>query len=184
MAIVRPSIPGSANGKPTATSVRRHPRLGGIEHSGATAAQEFPLANRPADGRVVVRKIAALLHKLAPRLQGGPFYCGLSMHAVTSRTSWYEVLPQGLGHSMGAIACVKFDLDLLQVAADRLFTDPECLCHFAVSGPGGDQTQDRDFARRQPSRATLSARDPGGSVAPGGGPVPSELPAEWLGKDR
>ena len=101
---------------------------------------------------MVLRKIAALLHKLAPRLQGGPFYCGLSMHAVTSRTSWYEVLPQGLGHSMGAIACVKFDLDLLQVAADRLFTDPECLCHFAVSGPGGDQTQDRDFARRQPSR--------------------------------
>ena len=67
---------------------------------------------------MVLRTIAALLHKLAPRLQGGPFYCGLSMHAVTSRTSWYEVLPQGLGHSLGAIAYVKFDLDLLQVVAD------------------------------------------------------------------
>jgi hypothetical protein len=90
-----------------------------LEHSGATAAQEFPLASRPTDGRVVLRTIAALLLKLAPRLPVGPFYCGLSMHAVTSRTSWYEVLPQGLGHSMGAIAYVKFDLDLLQVAADR-----------------------------------------------------------------
>ena len=68
---------------------------------------------------------------------------------VTSRD---EILPQGLGHGMGAIAHAKFDLNLLQVAADRLFTDPECLCHFAVLGPSGDQAQDGDFARRQSSR--------------------------------
>ena len=67
-------------------------------------------------------------------------------------TSRYEILAQGLGHSMGAIACAKFELCLFQVAADRLFTDPECLCHFAVWCTGGDQTQDGDFARRQPRR--------------------------------
>jgi hypothetical protein len=33
-------------------------------------------------------------------------------------TSRYEILPQGLRHSMGAIAYAKFDLDLLQMAAD------------------------------------------------------------------
>ena len=67
-------------------------------------------------------------------------------------TSGDEILPQGLGHGMGAIAHAKLDLNLLQVTADRLFTDLQCLRHFAVSGPGGDQTQDGDFARRQSSR--------------------------------
>ena len=85
----------------------------------------------------MVDGVAAAGHQLEPKAQ------------VTSRD---EILPQGLGHGMGAIAHAKFDLDLLQVAADRLFTDLECLRHFAVSGPRGDQTQDGDFARRQPSR--------------------------------
>ena len=38
MAFVRPSIPGKANGKPTATLVWRHPRLGGLRWNIPAAA--------------------------------------------------------------------------------------------------------------------------------------------------
>ena len=67
---------------------------------------------------------------------------------VTSRD---EILPQGLGHGMGAIAHAEFDLDLLEMAANRLFTDPECLGHFAVLGPSGDQAQDGDLGAKAPA---------------------------------
>ena len=63
-----------------------------------------------------------------------------------------------LRHSMGAIAHAKFELRPFHVAADRLFANPERLCRFSALGTGGDQTQDRDFPRRQPS-GLLTSRE-------------------------
>jgi hypothetical protein len=58
---------------------------------------------------------------------------GRAGEEVTSR---YKILPQGLRDSMGAIAHAKFELRPFHVATDRLFTNPECLCCFAVLGTG------------------------------------------------
>ena len=80
------------------------------------------------------------------------------MAAIQVSSSRYEVPPQSLGHRVDAIAHAKFHLRIFQMAADRLPTNPECLCHFAGSGSGRGPTQDGNFTGRQPGGRLLCTR--------------------------
>ena len=62
--------------------------------------------------------------------------------------SGYQLLPDSLRRCVGAIASSQFGLRLLEVAADRFFTDAKALGDFVASHPQRYQPQDRELARR------------------------------------
>ena len=71
-----------------------------------------------------------------------------SMTAFGQNNSWYQVLPQGFGNRVGAIANAKLHLCLLQMATYCLFTEIKGLGNITALGARRRQSQNGQFAGR------------------------------------